>query len=275
VKGRAVRTAIRDGVSLRYEQAGGEGAAIVLVHGWCCDHTFLQPQLDYLAARGHTVVAVDLRGHGESDRPEQAYSMGAFADDIAWLAGELHLSRPVIIGHSMGGVVAFELALRHPGLAGAIVMIDSPVTRPEASRAKMPAFLETLRSGDYRAAVSTYVEQALYLPTDAPDRRAAILAKMLQTERHVMTAAFQGLYEFDAGAAAGRTFPPSLYIAANARPLTEMPRLLALVPQLLSGQTVGSGHFCPLEVPDQVNAMIARFLSVSGAAGSAGPRDVR
>src|SRR6185312_1205381 len=59
VKGRAVRTAIRDGVSLRYEQAGGEGAAIVLVHGWCCDHTFLQPQLDYLAARGHTVVAVD------------------------------------------------------------------------------------------------------------------------------------------------------------------------------------------------------------------------
>jgi len=257
-----VRVAMRDGVALRYELADGERPPIVLIHGWCCDHTFFAPQFEQFASLGHAVVAVDLRGHGTSDKPRQPYSMQVFSDDLAWLAGQIGLSKPIVIGHSMGGVVAFDLAVRHPDLACAIVMIDSPVTRPEAARARMPAFLQTLEEGDYRAAISAYVEQALFLPTDAPDRRAAILARMLHTERHVMAAAFKGLYDFDPNEAAGRTLAPSLYIAANARPLSDMPRLFALAPQTRFGQTVGSGHFCPLEVPDQVNAMIGRFLEI-------------
>jgi pimeloyl-ACP methyl ester carboxylesterase len=159
--------------------------------------------------------------------------------------------------------VALDAACRHPDLASAIIMIDSPVTRPEASRAKMPAFLETLKDGDYRAAISAYVEQALFLPTDRPEHRAAILAKMLRTARHVMIAAFKGLYDFDPNEVAGRPLPPSLYIAADARPLSDMPRLIELIPQMQFGKTVGSGHFCTLEVPDQVNAMIARFLEIA------------
>lgn len=263
-----MRTAMKDGIALRYDRADGQGVPIVLVHGWCCDRTFLAPQFEHFAKCGHTVVAVDLRGHGTSDKPEQAYSMQVFSNDLAWLAGEIGLSKPIIVGHSMGGVAAFDLAVRYPNLASAIVMIDSPVTRPEAARARMPAFLETLKDGDYRAAISGYVEQALFLPTDAPDRRATILARMLLTERHVMIAAFKGLYDFDPNEAAGRTLAPGLYIAANARPLSDIPRLLALAPQTQFGQTVGSGHFCPLEVPDQVNAMIARFLQVSGLAAN-------
>jgi pimeloyl-ACP methyl ester carboxylesterase len=251
-------------VALRYERADGEGVPVILVHGWCCDHTFLAPQFEHFTERGHTVIAVDLRGHGTSDKPEQAYSMPVFADDLAWLTAELGLANPVVVGHSMGGVAAFELAVRHPGLASAIVMIDAAVTRPEASRARMPAFLETLKTGDYRAAVSAYIEQALFLASDDPGRRAAILAKMLGAERHVMIAALQGMYDFDPAEAAGRTLAPSLYIASNARPLSDMPRLLGLAPQTLFGQTVGSGHFCQLEVPDQVNAMLDQFLRVSG-----------
>lgn len=258
-----MRMAMKDGVALHYERAGGEGVPIVLVHGWCCDHTFFAPQFQHFAERGHSVIAVDLRGHGTSDKPEQAYSMQVFADDLAWLVGELGPAKPVVVGHSMGGVVAFELAVRHPGSAGAIVMIDAAVTRPQASRAAMPAFLETLKSGDYRAAISAYVEQALFLPSDDAGRRAAILAKMLETERHVMIAALQGLYDFDPAAAAGRALAPGLFIASNARPLSDIPRLLALAPQTQFGQTVGSGHFCPLEVPDQINAMLAQFLRVA------------
>jgi len=262
-----MRTAVRNGVALRYVRADGDRVPVILVHGWCCDHTFFQPQFDALAHRGHTVVAVDLRGHGSSDSPDQAYPISAFSDDLAWLAAELDLEKPIVVGHSMGGVAAFDLAVRHPGLASAVVMIDSPVTRPPASRAKMPAFIQTLKDGDHRTAITGYVEQALFLPTDDKARCAAILDRMLRTQRHVMVAALQGLYDFDPGQAAGRPLPPALFIAANARPLSEIPRLLDLAPQTQFGQTVGSGHFCPLEVPDQINAMLARFVRNIGLAG--------
>jgi pimeloyl-ACP methyl ester carboxylesterase len=59
---------------------------------------------------------VDLRGHGRSDKPNGRYSMQAFADDLAWMCDQLKLEKPLFIGHSMGGVVAFDLAARYPDL---------------------------------------------------------------------------------------------------------------------------------------------------------------
>lgn len=262
-----METLIRDGVALRYARADGNETPIVLVHGWCCDHSYFSPQFEYFSGKGHTVVAVDLRGHGRSDRPEQDYSMEVFADDLAWLSGELGLERPVLVGHSMGGVVAFELALRHAALPAAIVMIDSPVVRPAASRAALPAFVEALEGPDYRAAVTDYVDRVLFLPTDDPERKARISASMPETPRHVMVGAIEGMRRFDPSRAAGRLRVPALYLAADETPLNDLPRLSELVPTLLFGQTVGSGHFCQLEVPEQVNPMIGRFLALLPALG--------
>jgi pimeloyl-ACP methyl ester carboxylesterase len=70
----------------------------------------------------HRVVRLDLRGHGQSDKPLQSYTMEAFADDVAWMCTELGLRGPVIIGHSMGSIVAFDLACRYPELPLAIII---------------------------------------------------------------------------------------------------------------------------------------------------------
>jgi pimeloyl-ACP methyl ester carboxylesterase len=63
--------------------------------------------------------------------------MQLFADDLAWMCAQLGLEKPVVIGHSMGGVVA--LALRYPELPSAIVMIDAPVVRPAEGSAPCSA----------------------------------------------------------------------------------------------------------------------------------------
>jgi hypothetical protein len=65
----------RNGVALFYEEADGGEPPIVLVHGWCCDHSFFAPQIEHFARTRHRVVAVDLRGHGQSDKPEQPYTV--------------------------------------------------------------------------------------------------------------------------------------------------------------------------------------------------------
>jgi pimeloyl-ACP methyl ester carboxylesterase len=120
----------RDGVALAYAEAGSGAPPLLLVHCWCGDHTHLAPQFDYFG-RTHRVVAVDLRGHGASDKPMQEYTVAGFADDLAWLCDQLGVVKPVVLGHSMGGNVAFELARRHPDLPAAVVALDSAIVRPD------------------------------------------------------------------------------------------------------------------------------------------------
>ncbi len=255
--------ASRGGVSLAYERHAGALPPAVLIHGWCCDRSYLAPQAAHFTAAGRAVLELDLRGHGESDKPQQDYPIHAFADDVAWLIDTLAVERPILVGHSMGGIIAYDIAARYPELASAIVMIDSAVVLPEHARAAIPPFLEKLRQPDYAEVVADYGGSALFIPSDDPERKAAILAAMAAAPYHVLVSAYCGLADYDA-AGAGSVAVPALHIAADEpSPRCDLARLAALVPQLQTGRTVGSGHFCQLEVPEQVNAMIDRFLKLS------------
>jgi pimeloyl-ACP methyl ester carboxylesterase len=251
---------VRDGVKLFFEQAGQGDPPLLLVHGWTCDHSFVAPQFDHLRTR-HRVVAVDLRGHGQSDQPKQAYTMAALADDLEWLCRKLDLHRPVVIGHSMGGVIALNLAAREHGLPSAIVTIDSPILPPAETIESVKPFLAALRGPDYRFAQREFVAAMLFGPDDDPARKADIIDRMSAAPQHVMASAFESIFGFDHAAAAAACRVPWLAVYAT-RIVSDLPRLRQLCPQLIVGQTVGAGHFNQLEVPDQVNAMITRFLAI-------------
>jgi pimeloyl-ACP methyl ester carboxylesterase len=254
----------RDGVALYYEEAGEGEPPVLLVHGWCCDHTYFAPQVEHFVERGHRVVAVDLRGHGKSDKPHQRYAMQDFADDLAWLCQRLELTKPVVVGHSMGGIVAFDLAARYPHLPSAVVMLDAAVVLPSAARAAIPGLLEELRDPDYRTVLREYASRALFIPTDDEQRKERILQSISSTPQHVVVSAFEGLRDYDPTEAAGGLAVPGVYIAADElQPRSDMTRFHEMFSDIQYGKTVGSGHFCQLEVPEQVNAMIERFLVVT------------
>jgi pimeloyl-ACP methyl ester carboxylesterase len=255
-----VRTLRRNRITLAHTEAGS-GAPLVFVHGWACDHTVFAPQVAHFN-RSYRVVAVDLRGHGASDAPRQEYTVAGFADDLAWQCAQLGLERPVIVGHSMGGTIALELAARYPSLAAAIVLIDA-VILPQ------PAFVNTLRplaealSGPCYPQALDRAAAPLFQPTDDATRKTRLLARMSLTPGHVAASAFANhLIAYDAAAAAASCTVPVAYIDA-AQSMSDLARFRALCPQLISGQTVGSGHFSPLEVPEQINAMIERFLTIA------------
>lgn len=250
----------REGISLFYEDAGSGEPPLILVHGWCCDHTFMAPQLAHFRS-AHRVIAVDLRGHGQSDKPQQSYTIPTFADDLAWLCRALCLERPVVIGHSMGGAIALEWAAQEPEQLAAIAVLDTAVLPAPDVWTGVQPLLARLRTPDYREAVQQFLADAFFLPTDNPERKAWITAGMLTTPQHVLASALEGIFAWDAATAMVRCRVPSLYIAST-RPRGDIARIRQVWPHVVQGQVVSSGHFMQLEVPDQVHAMIRRFLCV-------------
>ena len=89
--------ATRTGVRLHYVEAGTGDPPFVFVHGRCFDHTFFQPQFDHFQA-SHCVIAMDLRGCGQSDKPADGYDIPTLTDDIATLCRELDLKKLVVVG---------------------------------------------------------------------------------------------------------------------------------------------------------------------------------
>jgi pimeloyl-ACP methyl ester carboxylesterase len=258
---RAMQTLTRDGIRLCYDEAGSGDPPILFVHGWCCDHTYFAPQFEHFR-RTHRVIAVDQRGHGASDKPQQEYSMVALADDLAWLCKQLHIERPVVIGHSMGGVAALTLAWRFPEVPAAIATVDSPILLPAAVVDTLGPFIAALRGPGYRDVQRQFVADMLFIASDDPQRKARIIDAMSSAPQHVMASAFEQIFAFDHAAAAAACTVPWLFIN-TAHPPEYLSRLREACPQVTIGQTVGAGHFSQLEVPEQVNAMLDRFLTLA------------
>ncbi len=110
----------------------GSGPALLLLHGLGCDHTTWAPVIDTLARR-HTVIAPDLLGHGQSDKPRADYSVGGYANAMRDLLAVLDVESATIVGHSFGGGVALQFAYQFPELTERLVLVASGGFGPEVT----------------------------------------------------------------------------------------------------------------------------------------------
>jgi pimeloyl-ACP methyl ester carboxylesterase len=102
----------------------GKGPAILLIHG-IGDSSATWSQLIPALARDHTVIAPDLLGHGESDKPRADYAVGAYANGMRDLLSVLGVERATIVGHSLGGGVAMQFAYQYPERCERIVLVST------------------------------------------------------------------------------------------------------------------------------------------------------
>ena len=112
-----------DGVTLRYTDQG-DGPALVLIHGWTCTGAFFKRNVDALADR-HRVINLDLRGHGQSDKPAHGHHLARYAKDLHGLLGALALPAPAVLGWSMGSSVIWSyLELFGAERLGGVILVD-------------------------------------------------------------------------------------------------------------------------------------------------------
>ena len=179
---------------------------------------------------------------------------------VAELAGELRLGRSVVFGHSIGAMVALALSQSAPELVGAVALIDPPPLSKEVWKGFAPQLIASFSGPDGPTGRRQFVEQ-MFLPTDDATRRAKIIETMTAVPNDIAIPLVQAIAAFDAMAVLRQCEVPVLTIS-SAVPTNDAASLLAANSTMTLGQTVGAGHFLQLEVPEQVNPMIERFLAI-------------
>ncbi len=116
----------------RAYRVAGSGPPVVLVHGIGDSSATWAPVLPALARR-HLVIAPDLLGHGDSDKPRADYSVAAYANGVRDLLGVLGVERATLVGHSLGGGVAMQFAYQFPERTERLVLVGSGGAGPDVS----------------------------------------------------------------------------------------------------------------------------------------------
>ncbi|MEO8694206.1 MAG: alpha/beta hydrolase [Acidimicrobiales bacterium] len=255
----------RNGVDLAYVEQGAGEPAILLLHGMACVHEHMMPLVDAFAPT-HRCVAFDLRGHGESSAPHDAYSADDFGADIAFFIDELGLDRPILIGHSFGGSVALIYARAHPERVRGLVMLDSGLRSRATIGADLNPFYDALRAAtpeQYKVIVEDFCMTRLFDPVDDQVVARRIAQQMAQVPAHVFLSMAATVTAFDSADTARACTVPSLIIQ-SCQPFVDPVELATLPSNWHEGRVVGAGHFIQLLAPDQVIPMVRRFLELAG-----------
>jgi pimeloyl-ACP methyl ester carboxylesterase len=131
---------LANGEHLAYVEMGDQhGAPVVLIHGYTDNARDWVPLIPYLSKK-FRLIAVDIRGHGRSDKPECCYTRIDFAYDIKLLLDALHIERADVVGHSLGSMITQVLAEEWPGRVRRVVLISSTGGPRAGSVPRKPAF---------------------------------------------------------------------------------------------------------------------------------------
>ncbi|MGW7636571.1 alpha/beta fold hydrolase [Streptomyces decoyicus] len=241
-----------------YYEDEGTGPALLFLHGWGTSGRTWGAQLPDFT-RDHRVITVDWRGCGRSARPVRGNTTSGVVSDLVALIGALRLDRPVVVGSSIGGAFATELALRRPELTGGVVPVGAPGYWPST---EAQAELVTALCRDRAGTVADWVP-GWYAPGTAP-------ALIEWTIRQILDS---GVYIDEHQATADGYDPrptlPGLQVPIHylhgeldtAIPV-EVPRTCAaLTPGAEVSVIAGAGHMPHQERPERFNAALRAALA--------------
>jgi len=249
-----------DEYRVAYSDSGGGPDALVLVHGWDSDRRVWDEQLEPLA-RAHRVLAVDLLGHGRSDKPELAYTMDVLADSLNAVLDHAGVERAVLVGHSNGTPVIRQVLRRHPTRVAGLVAVDGALRPLTTDMAQLQGFVDLFRGGDYLTIVENGGRQMLS-PQLPEARREDLLAMMRAVPQHVLVSTLEE--SFDPQLWAPDPILVPLLIVHAQQPLwNDDARRFAesLAPQLEYHVLAGVTHFLMLDEPHVFRRLIEDFVA--------------
>jgi len=257
-----------DGVEIAYSEAGSGALAIVFVHGGLADRTFWAEQFAALAG-GYRLVAPDLGGHGASGSNRKEWTIEAWAADVRAVADALKLTRVVLVGNSLGGAVALEVAALLPGRAIGVIGVD---TLHDATQ-HIPAAEIRARGKAFRddfAGTCHAMAEALFHHGTYPELRAWAEKRMCSGSREVAAGMWDGLADYDITASFRKAGVPIRAINGDLWP-TRVDTNRTVTPDFDAVIMKEAGHYPMLERPFEFDRLLLAYVREFDRAATKAP----
>lgn len=253
-----------DLVHLEYRVFGHGEPAVLLVHGWCGNADYWHAQIDVLKSR-YTVVALDLAGHGASGANRTDWSVANYAADVAAIARQVPNAHLVLVGHSMGAVVALA-AVPHIGARViGVIAVDAlrSVGMPPLSAGEIEAKVAPFRS-DFIGETRKLVSDSLFEKGADPVLVQKVAYDMSLRSPTVAVATLQKLLALDLGTVLPAVHVPVYAINSDLAP-TDAERIRKSLPDFTLDVLPHTGHFLMLEAPERFNPLLIRDIDALAA----------
>lgn len=249
-----------DGVSIHFQVQGQGEPALVFIHGWCMDLSYWDKQVAYFQGN-HTVLALDLAGHGDSGIERKDWTVEAYSRDVEAVVKNLGLDSAILIGHSLGGLVMIEAAIRIPegikGLIGVDTLVDFEMSLPQD---EIDEWIEAFRR-DFAHSTEEYVH-SLFPENADPDLVEQVVAEMVAAPPIVGIGTLQGFfdyYRYKLREAAQQIKVPLICINSDMHP-PEVDTNRKYIPSFEAKIMAGVGHFPMVEDPETLNRLLEEAI---------------
>ena len=247
-----------EGNKIRYYDFGNAKSrnALVLVHCWTCNVEFWKDT--YNAFPNYRVIAMDLPGHGGSDKPKVDYSMEYFARSVDAVLKKAGVKKAVLAGHSMGTPIIRRYYELYPEKTVGLIIVDGALL-PFGPRAEVDKFFAPLFK-DYNAGAATFIDGMLQ--TAHAEVRPFIRSSMLATPDYVGSSAMKFMLD-DVYAAHGKIDVPVLAVMAPSEywPANLKDQYAAVAPKVDFQMWTGVSHFLQMEKPKEFNEQVNLFIT--------------
>lgn len=246
-----------------YFEEHGVGSPVLLVHGLGSSTLDWELQIPVLAAH-HRVVALDVRGHGRSDKPRQRYRIADFAGDVAALIEHLQLPPVHLVGISMGGMIGFQLGVDQPQLLRSLTIVNSA---PEVKAKKPADYLQIAKRWTLARLLplettAKALARLLFPKPEQAELRRKVEERWPRNDKRAYLASLDAIIGWGVRERLGRITCPTLVISAD-RDYTPVAQKQAYVDELPDVRLLvidDSRHATPLDQPERFNRSLLAFM---------------
>ncbi len=251
-----------DGLKLHYEDAG-TGRPVLLLHGLGSSTRDWEMNEPALRER-HRVLSLDFRGHGRSDKPREGYGMDVFAGEAVVLLDHLGVEAAHVVGISMGGMVALQMALDAPSRVRSLVVcnaIPTLIIRDWRVRVLLWQRMLLGRLATMRQ-IGKFLSKRLFPKPEQGELRAFFIERWAANDKKAYVAAARSLLGWSVRVRLGEITCPTLVLAGDRDffPLALKQRMAEALPNGRLQVIEDSGHATPVDQAEAFNAAVLSFF---------------
>lgn len=244
---------------LHFTSSGSGDAAIVCIHGWGCEGGQFAGLAGDLS-KSFRVFCPDLPGHGQTPLGAFVPGWDHYADVIADFVEGLGLRAPVLLGHSMGGLLSLVAAARGRVQPRAVINLDGGLPAAEKTLAGQRLIRSWLSESNFRERLAKLLREVFFLAAERDDRCDAIVHTMCSAPEAVLRFLPERIEELDATRILLKINCPILFVG-SAAPRFDLAKARAILPGLNYKQITDAGHFLHVYAERDVLRTVRQFLN--------------